>query len=51
MRVANIHIKSFPKNTKTPPIPAVIVNKAAFLRIKKNASLQAKQKLLLVMDV
>jgi len=40
-------IKHLPKNMKIDPNPPVMANKKAFLKIKKNDSLQAIQKLLL----
>ena len=40
-----------PAQIKTSPIPATIANKNVFLRIKKNASLHATQKQLLVMAI
>lgn len=40
-------MKHLPKNMKIDPIPPVMANKKAFLKIKKKDSLQAIQKLLL----
>jgi len=44
-------MKTLPTQINTSPIPATIANKAVFLKIKKNASLQAMQKLLLVIAI
>ena len=44
-------MNNFPKFMKIAPRPPAIVNKNTFLRIRKNASLQAVQKLLPVIAV
>ena len=44
-------MNNFPSKMKTLPIPATILNKRIFLRIKKKASRQATQKELPVIAV
>jgi hypothetical protein len=44
-------MNTLPAQINTSPIPATIANKDMFLKIKKNASLQAMQKQLLVIAI